>query len=294
MIGYADTYSLWEILVKTDTESSPRPGRPRRAYNSPLREEQARQTRARIVLAAAGLFAERGYGATTLQAIAAAAGVSVVSVQLNGPKSALLLAALEQISTGSEGFDSAAEVPEFAERAAQITSAADIIRLTAEFAAASNQRVSKLWLAMDRAADDDADVGHTFRDLIHRMRGDALTAITAMTALGHVRDDRTPEELADIYWALPLPDLYHRLVEQGGWTIDRYTNWLEQTMTELLLPQPENSTATHTVMSAVERDIHPEHADPLHAERDRPTVTNPEPSALVQGCAVATGARRDG
>ena len=230
--------------MKTDTESTPSPGRRRRAYNSPLRAEQARQTRARIVVAAAGLFAEHGYSAITLPAIAAAAGVSVVSVQLNGPKSALLLAALEQISTGSEGFDSAAEVPEFAERAAQITSPADIIRLTAVFAAASNKRVSKLWLAMDRAADDDADVGNTFRDLINRMRGDALTAITAMSAIGSVRADRTPEELADIYWALPLPDLYHRLVEQGGWSIERYTDWLDQTLTELLLPQPDSAPQT--------------------------------------------------
>lgn len=191
-------------------------------------------------MAAAGLFAEHGYSATTLKAIADTAGVSVVSVQLNGPKSALLLAALEQLSTGSEGFDSAAEVPEFAARAAQISSAADIIRLTAEFAAASNHRVSKLWLAMDRAADDDHDVGQTFHALIHRMRADALTAITAMSAMGSVRADRTPEELADIYWALPLPDLYHRLVDQGDWTIDRYTDWLQQTLSELLLPPSES------------------------------------------------------
>jgi AcrR family transcriptional regulator len=227
------------MIVKTSAQSSPNPGRPTRAYHSPLRAEQARQTRTRIVRAAGGLFAERGYSATTLQAIADAAGVSVVSVQLNGPKSALLLAALELLSTGSEGFDSAVEIPEFAARAAQISSPADVIELTAEFATVSNQRVSKLWLAMDRAAEDDADVGHTFRDLIQRMRRDALTAITTMSALGAVRADRTPEELADIYWALPLPDLYHRLVEQCGWPLDRYTDWLRQTLSELLLPRPE-------------------------------------------------------
>ena len=46
-------------------------------YSSALRADQARQTRRRIVdAAAAELFAERGYAGTTIDAIAAAAGVS--------------------------------------------------------------------------------------------------------------------------------------------------------------------------------------------------------------------------
>ena len=49
---------------------------PERSYTSPVRADQARQTRKRIVDAGAALFAERGYGATTIDAIAEAAGVS--------------------------------------------------------------------------------------------------------------------------------------------------------------------------------------------------------------------------
>ena len=47
-----------------------------RSYTSQLRADQAIQTRRRIVDAAAELFAERGYAATTIDAVAAAAGVS--------------------------------------------------------------------------------------------------------------------------------------------------------------------------------------------------------------------------
>ena len=229
--------------MKSTEESSSISDKAPRTYRSPLRAEQARQTRARIVTAAAELFVEQGYGATTLQAIAKSAGVSVMSVQLHGPKSALLLAALEQVSTGSEGFDSLSDVPEFADLADQISSPADIIRFSAAFAATSNQRVSKLWLAMDRAAAEDPDVERTFNSLLGRMRADAATAITAMASLGAVRTDRTPDELAAIYWALPLPDLYHRLVEQCGWTTQQYTEWLEQTLRELLLPADKRAKA---------------------------------------------------
>jgi AcrR family transcriptional regulator len=49
--------------------------KPRR-YQSPLRREQAAATRARIVRAAAELFAAQGYSQTSIEQIAARAGVA--------------------------------------------------------------------------------------------------------------------------------------------------------------------------------------------------------------------------
>ena len=42
----------------------------RRKYHSPLRADQARQTRGRVLEAALGLFVDRGYAGTTVAAIA--------------------------------------------------------------------------------------------------------------------------------------------------------------------------------------------------------------------------------
>ena len=47
----------------------------KRGYRSELRATQAQDTRRRIVTAAAELFVATGFGATTVDAIAAAAGV---------------------------------------------------------------------------------------------------------------------------------------------------------------------------------------------------------------------------
>ncbi|MEJ7800903.1 MAG: helix-turn-helix domain-containing protein [Ilumatobacter sp.] len=47
-----------------------------RAYHSPLRESQARETRRRVVASARELFLERGYPTTTIAAVADRAGVS--------------------------------------------------------------------------------------------------------------------------------------------------------------------------------------------------------------------------
>src|SRR5438270_1881577 len=52
----------------------------RRQYSSPLRQKQATQTRLRILDAAQKLFADHGYAATTMEAIAGAAGVATDTV----------------------------------------------------------------------------------------------------------------------------------------------------------------------------------------------------------------------
>src|SRR5947207_10184876 len=66
----------------------------KKPYKSTLREAQAKATRRAIVDAAARLFVERGYGATTVDAIAAAAGVSrkTVFTSVGGKLDALKLA----------------------------------------------------------------------------------------------------------------------------------------------------------------------------------------------------------
>ncbi len=53
---------------------------PPRKYSSPLREEQALQTRLRILDATEKLLLERGYAKTTIEAIAAEAGVSAQTI----------------------------------------------------------------------------------------------------------------------------------------------------------------------------------------------------------------------
>ena len=54
--------------------------KPKRSYDSALRKQQASQTRMRILDAAQRLFAEKGYPASTVEAIAGAAGVAVDTV----------------------------------------------------------------------------------------------------------------------------------------------------------------------------------------------------------------------
>jgi AcrR family transcriptional regulator len=75
----------------------------RRSYTSPLRAEQAQQTRRAILDAAGALFAERGFVATTMDAVAEGAGVATDTVyHVMGSKKHLLEEVLGAALGGDE------------------------------------------------------------------------------------------------------------------------------------------------------------------------------------------------
>ncbi|GMA22960.1 hypothetical protein GCM10025864_07190 [Luteimicrobium album] len=63
----------------------------------PTRQKLRAETHARVVAAASRLFLERGYRATTVRDVAAAAGVSVGTVMTVGDKDALLVATFDAL-----------------------------------------------------------------------------------------------------------------------------------------------------------------------------------------------------
>src|SRR5215210_1080881 len=75
----------------------------KRSYSSAVRESQARQTRRQIVAAAGRLYADQGFAATTIDAIAAEAGVSRKTVFTSvGGKVALLKLAYDYALAGDD------------------------------------------------------------------------------------------------------------------------------------------------------------------------------------------------
>src|SRR5919202_2045897 len=72
----------------------PEPVKPKRRYDSSRRRAQAEATRADILGAAQRLFERRGYAATTMEAIAAEAGVALKTVYVAFDTKSGLLRAL--------------------------------------------------------------------------------------------------------------------------------------------------------------------------------------------------------
>ncbi|WP_348787444.1 TetR family transcriptional regulator [Leifsonia sp. NPDC080035] len=200
-----------------------------RPYRSSLRQEQAQQTRRRILEAAGEVFSARGYASASLADIAAAAGVSVESVKVHGPKRALLLASFELSFGGEAGEASLTERPEIAEIAAILDPEGMLAALVPVIADA-NARTSGLWATFTAAARDDAEVGAALSGLLERRHADYgrmvdLLAERGMAGAAALKPaDR--RRLADALSFVMSPEGHQQLVGESGWSHRAYTDWL--------------------------------------------------------------------
>lgn len=207
-----------------------------RAYHSTLRAEQAANTRQRILDAAAERFAAAGYAGTSLADIAGAAGVSVETVKLNGPKRELLMGAFEQAFSGSEGRETIAE----REIGRDIRASDDhdeFLRGYIHFVAEANRRASALWISFVSAASSDPLVRESLDDLLGRRRTDFAAAVDELVRRGLVAESTPPKrrrELADELSFLVSPESHQQLVAESGWTMKRYEEWILETMRRLI------------------------------------------------------------
>jgi AcrR family transcriptional regulator len=203
----------------------------RRAYRSPRREQQAAETRAMVVAAAARLFGERGWAATGMRKIARAAGVSVETVYASfRSKTELLMAAIDVAVVGDVEPVPLDQRPEFA--ALGSGTRQQRARATARLVTGINQRTAGVILALREGAASDTELARQMREREQRRRinveqGAALIAGRAVT----------PEE-ADGLWAVLAVEVYQLLTELRGWTVQQYEDWLAGVI-DRLLPGPD-------------------------------------------------------
>ncbi|WP_214321241.1 TetR/AcrR family transcriptional regulator [Nonomuraea sediminis] len=208
----------------------------KRAYTSQLRAEQARRTRKQIVDAAAALFAERGYGATTIDAVAEAAGVSRKTVFTSvGGKVELIKLAYDFAIAG----DDAPEPMVQREAIRALQAEPDPRKVLTAYAALVTEidgRITPVYVALAGAAQVDPDAAALFEEL-QRQRLDAMRMPAAK-----LRDDLRPglsvERAADILWLHNDPSLYDKLVRQRGWTPAQFRDWLAEALCDQLVGTP--------------------------------------------------------
>ncbi|WP_291036454.1 TetR/AcrR family transcriptional regulator [Herbiconiux sp.] len=213
-----------------------------RAYSSPRRTAEAASTRAAIIAAASTLFVRDGYVATSLKAIAKEANVAVPTVQLQGSKHSLLIAAFEVAFAGDEGTHSLAERADVAAIMAEPDFATAIDRYVT-FLDDANQRAAGIIRAMGAAADADPAARAAYDELEQRRHRDMLLAAGWFASRNRIPDDRIPDA-ADILGYITGADAYLHFTHTRGWTRDRWKAWTAHQLTHLAeqLPQPAEIT----------------------------------------------------
>jgi TetR/AcrR family transcriptional regulator, regulator of autoinduction and epiphytic fitness len=209
--------------------------KPRR-YHSALRREQAAATRARIVRAAAELFAAQGYPQTSIEQIAARAGVArpTVYTTFTG-KPALLKQAVDLLLAGDEAPVPVSGRPWFQELLHQ-RDPRRLLELEARNDRMISERAAALLEAVRNAAATDDDIATLHATIKQQRHTGARIVAEALAALGPLRDDLDLDAAADVLWLLKDPALYTALIGDRGWPAGRYQAWLARTMQASLLP----------------------------------------------------------
>ncbi len=212
----------------------------RRRYHSERRREQAEQTRALVLDAAATLFRERGYEGTSIAAIAEGAHVSAESVYGHfGNKRSLLG---ELVRSAVRGDDPAPVPEQKGPRAvAAATDQHEQLRLFAADIVLRLERAAPLVAVVAGASRSDPELAQLLAALHADRMKNLHVLVDALAANGPLRLD--VDEAVETVWALTSPELHQLLVRVRGWTRQRYRDWLASSLAELLLPEGSSRTA---------------------------------------------------
>ncbi|MBA2759473.1 MAG: TetR/AcrR family transcriptional regulator [Chloroflexia bacterium] len=209
---------------------------PRRRYHSPVRREQARETRLRILDAARCLFLQDGYVATTIAAIAREAGVSAQTVYVTFNAKPAILTTLMGISIG--GDDQPLSVLERSEpqRMRQETDQRRQLRTMARGIRPILDRAGPMFDMMRIAAAADADIAAAHRRLQEERLQNMTKVVEWIEANGPLSSGLSAAEAGEIMWTLTSPDVHRMLRIERGWSVERYELWLAESLIAALLP----------------------------------------------------------
>ena len=210
------------------------PGPVNRTYDNSRRQAQVLATRMRIIEAAKDLFIERGYPATTLEAIAVAADTSLPTLyRLFSSKRALLASVLDVSFGGDDQPIAFGERPDV--QAARAES--DPVALISAFARIGRdfmERSSAIMHVLATAAPVDPDAAQLLEEIRRQRHVGQSRIVAALAALGALDPALEISDAADIAYAALSPDVHRILTVERGWSAAQYEQWLVLSLSLLL------------------------------------------------------------
>ena len=213
----------------------------RRRYDATTRrrlaQQQRQHSREKVVTAAAALFAQNGYTATTIDAIASAAGVAVQTVYAAvGGKPALIQAVVSRAIAGDDSRSPLLD-REWLTRLRRETSPRLQVRILADEQTAIAPRIVPVWLALRAAAGTDPEAAQAWQQSM-AIKYETQLAMVRAIRRADLKPGLTYPQAADLLWTLASPETYDLLVLQRGWPAGRFTRWLTQALAASLLRTP--------------------------------------------------------
>jgi len=207
-----------------------------RPYRSSLRAERARETRRRLVEAAATHFLDTGYAGTSLASIAGTASVSVDTVYKRfGSKIGLLQAVLD-FTIGGDDIPVALLERAGPQALREETDQRVQVRMLAAGVSEQLARIRPLDDILRSAAAVDQEAAALRHDIQVRQRRQAMRTIVGwIAARGPLRDGLSVNQAAQVVWTLTSPEVHLLMRDTGGWSQEAYRAWLEQAIADGIL-----------------------------------------------------------
>ena len=206
----------------------------KRPYRSLVRERQASDTRVRIVEATRQLLQSDGYAQMTIDAIAQRAEVSAQSVYaIFKSKTGILRELLDQAAFGPD-YESAVQ------RALSARDPVTRLRLAAPIARGIHESQSAT-LDLLRGAGVVAPELAKLERQKECQRYERQEGTIALLRDSHkLREGLDYTTARDIFWTLTGRDVYRMLVQERGWSAQKYQDWLSDILVRsLLTPRKE-------------------------------------------------------
>ena len=201
----------------------------KRIYQSPIRQKQADDTRAKIAAAARKLLELHGYAGMTIDAVAQKAGVATATVYaIFGSKTGIVQEILNTARFGESYHDLVRE-------AFQTTDPRERIKFPARIARRIYES-EHVVLDLLRGAGAVAPVLAKRESEGECTRYEAQQGmIQFLIQTRTLRSGLDKKRARDILWSLTSRDIFRMLVRDQNWTPQQYEDWLANLLVEALI-----------------------------------------------------------
>jgi AcrR family transcriptional regulator len=208
--------------------------RVKRSYDASRRRAAAEATRLSVLAAARELFVEQGYAATSVQAVAERAGVSLDTVYATVGRKAQLLLAVHDMALAEGPAPVPAGQRDYVRAVEEAPTAEAKIRTYAAAMGRVLPRSVPIMRALQEAGATEPECAAQHRAISERRAANMRRFVAGLRAAGGLREDLADDDAADLVWSLNSPEWFE-LVTSRGRTPEQYADLLADVLLRTLL-----------------------------------------------------------